>query len=391
MRILYINKTFSGPIVPLAHYLARRKGIAATFIAERWPRVGYMPNIMRVRLPVATATDMSTLERAMESMAIRNIRNARHVADVCGHLHKKGFIPDVIYATAQDGYAQHLRDIFPDARIVVRMDNFFSLQALPASAHQDTPPQQTSFAYERLCNAFQLSVLAECTLGILSSQWQKKLLDTGFANIIRVLPNGVDTDFFTPDATKREPETIVVSCQGTHPDRDMLPLYECLPELLARCPRCRVRIVSFATRTLDHALLSTLSASAQARVEMILSPSLKSYVDILQRAALYVYLTPPSALSSGLLEAMSCGALVLASDTETVREIVRHRHNGILWPRHDTRHDTQLGLAHTIAELVAHAPEYTDIARQSRESMCSLHNARTLLVQHEALVLGIDG
>jgi glycosyltransferase involved in cell wall biosynthesis len=45
---------------------------------------------------------------------------------------------------------------------------------------------------------------------------------------------------------------------------------------------------------------------------------------------LHVYLTVPFVLSWSLMDALACGATVLAGDVEPVREMVRHEENGLL-------------------------------------------------------------
>jgi len=52
------------------------------------------------------------------------------------------------------------------------------------------------------------------------------------------------------------------------------------------------------------------------------------FIQLLQLSSVHVYLTYPFILSRSLLEAMSVGCAIIASDTQPVREAIRHDQTG---------------------------------------------------------------
>lgn len=376
----------------LARFLAQGKATSSVFIAERWPKEMQLPGTMLVRLPTVavpatTHKGALALEHAVNTMLLRNARNAAHVKDACLRLQQRGFTPDVMYAPAHDGYVQNVRDVYPHARVAARLDCLYASRVQSANAAQS--PLST---YEHMCNTAQLAVLMECHVGITASHWQKKQLNSVCGDKIRVVRNGVDTQFFVPPVTSDAEENVVFSCQGTDPARGIRLISESLTGLLTMRLQCRVHIISFAARNTDearaqhikqiNAMLPPLNDQQRKRVSIVVAPTPEQYRALLQHTTLYVYLTSSSLLTAGLMEAMSCGALVLASDTAHVREIVSNGENGLLWQSQDAQ-----DLAFTIAHACAEAKDLQVLRRNARENILDRHDIRVLLPLHAAALL----
>lgn len=395
MKVLYMNKTFSGPMKPLAHFIAQDKETASVFMAERWPREEQVPGVMMMRIPDARPQgDRSRVpqgaQQAVEDMMTRYAGNALRVMTACQRLRKSGFVPDVIYASTQDGYTLHIRQAFPKARLVARVD---WLYPCPEMTQEANPEALQRLAYERMYNVFQLPLVMDCAQGISSSEWQKQLLCKELATKFKVIGSGVDAHFFAPAPVPCAGETITFSCHGASAARGITTICQCLPKLFTLRPQCRVHIVSFSYRKNEHsreqrlnelaALLPPLREDQRSRISISISPDLALYLSILQQSKVYVYLTTPYMLSSGLLEAMSCGTCVLASATESVREIVRDGENGLLWNGDDAE-----SLAFAVTEAVAKEQEQQHLGRKARETVLAGHDMRTVLPHHAAAVLG---
>jgi glycosyltransferase involved in cell wall biosynthesis len=91
---------------------------------------------------------------------------------------------------------------------------------------------------------------------------------------------------------------------------------------------------------------------------------------MLRASTVHVYLTAPHALSSGFLEAMACGALVVGSDTEPVREVLEHGKNGFLCD-----YENPDSIAETVTGVLERMPKLAFLREEARQLVIKNYNA----------------
>jgi glycosyltransferase involved in cell wall biosynthesis len=85
---------------------------------------------------------------------------------------------------------------------------------------------------------------------------------------------------------------------------------------------------------------------------------------ILSLSDLHIYLTVPFVLSWSMLDAMSCGCVVLGSDTAPVREVIREGENGILRDFFDVD-----GLAQAAVDVLKDPGAYRHLGDAARRTV----------------------
>ena len=103
--------------------------------------------------------------------------------------------------------------------------------------------------------------------------------------------------------------------------------------------------------------------------------------EIYRISKVHVYLTYPFVLSWSLLEAMSCGCLVIGSDTEPVREVIKHKQNGFLVPFHNSKQ-----LANQIIEALNDKDHNMKLRTNARKTIINNYNLDDCLVNQLNLI-----
>lgn len=280
-----------------------------------------------------------------------HIRRGQAVVRALLQLRKRGFLPDVIVAHPGWGEALFLREVFPKARVLLHCEFFYQGVGADLGFDPEFPSTFDQRAKVQIRNSTQLVSLASADGGISPTAWQRERYPADFQPKIVQLHEGIDSNLVRPDRSARlelagqswtsGEEIVTYVARNLEPYRGFHLFMRSLPELLAARPKVRVVVaggdgVSYGRaapngKTYQQHLAQELGNTVDwNRVFFVGHLRYPDYLKLLQVSACHVYLTYPFVLSWSMMEAMSSGCAVVASDTAPVRELVEHNKNGML-------------------------------------------------------------
>ena len=255
-------------------------------------------------------------------------------------LKAKGFIPDIVVFHSGWGIGTHIRTVFPRAKLAAFAEWWFSwnsedLLFEPNSDYSPSANLDTRIA-ERYVNLTQCFEISESNLVWTATNWQKQQFPNSIQSRLEVFHEGVDNSFFSPASSKHSSEFIHVTytTRGLESIRAFEHFARIINILMSREPSIRLTIVGKdkpSYRPSPKGSLSLGKWSTQLfsdsgnihRVNWIQDRlPLNKYRDLLQVSDLHFYFSRPFIASWSLLESMSCGCCIVASDVSLVREFL---------------------------------------------------------------------
>jgi glycosyltransferase involved in cell wall biosynthesis len=170
----------------------------------------------------------------------------------------------------------------------------------------------------------------------LSRQDQKTLSTLGIPkNKITYLPNGVDTDLFSPQEKKEDNLLLFVGRIG--PNKGLHILLESLSYLKKSI---RLVIIGPADWNLEYYqnMLNLIESENRKKKHEIRYLGALAQADIIkwyQKASILILPSFEEGLPVTTLEALSCGTPVIATPVGGIPEVIKNHENGILIPQND--------------------------------------------------------
>lgn len=101
------------------------------------------------------------------------------------------------------------------------------------------------------------------------------------------------------------------------------------------------------------------------------------YLQVIQASSVHIYLTRPFVLSWSMLEALSTGCVIVASDTAPVKEVIEDNVNGLLVDFFSPQQ-----VCDRVIEALDHPEKMATIRTKARETILEKYDLDQLLPQH---------
>lgn len=353
-NILFIHQNFPGQYKYLMPYLSRIGNNVIALGEEVNIHDITFPEDLKVQYYPTSAPAGQQTHHYIRTFE-EHIRKGQNVLRKCLELRtKENFIPDLICVHTGWGEASFLRDVFPTSKIVAFCEFFYDKRFLGNIEDDFFKMDFDGLLRFRVQNATQLLSATNWDWGVSPTHFQWSTYPDFLQKKISIIHDGIDTEVLTPRAQpapvtlpdgfvlNKEKDTIITFVsRNLEPYRGFHSFMRSIPYIQKELPHAHIVIiggdsVSYGRpapegTTYRELMLQELDGKVDRdMLHFVGKLPYATFIDVLYHSAVHTYLTYPFVLSWSLLESMSMGLLLVASNTPSVTEVVQDRYNGIL-------------------------------------------------------------
>ena len=373
MHILFVHQNFPAQFRYIATRLAAEHGWTISFATER--QEDELPGIRKI---IYQPRGGATLNN---HLCTRNFENA--VAHAHGVYEALKLVPnvqpDLVIAHTGFGSSLFLPYLY-DAPVINFLEFFYHPVGQDMGFRPELPVSEIDLLRIKTKNAMILLDVVNCDRGWCPTHYQRDYFPPELRSKIEVIFDGIDTSIFKRQSGARAriekawnvpPEARIVTYVARGFER--MRGFDIFMKIAARIAAQRSDVVFLVVGT-DKVYYGgdmNYTTAPSFRLQVLEDEAVdlsrfrftgfvpqETLADILSASDLHIYLTEPFIASWSMVDAMSCGAVVLASDQACVREYISPGENGLLNGFFDVDGFTEQALA-----VLADPHKYAPLAR----------------------------
>ncbi len=404
MKVLFIHQNFPGQYKHLAPALAL-EGHQVVGLREEAKQPFPLPGVEQFGYK-SPQTGSPTTHHYLQGFE-GQVRRGQQVLRSLYSLQKKGFIPDLILVHPGWGEGLYLKDVYPNVPTIGLFEFYYQSHGHDTAFDPEFPSSADLECKIRTRNANHLISLEALDVGVCPTAYQKSSHPVIFHHKLEVIHDGIDTDVVGPNPEvtvtlnpqgqslklNRSDEVITFISRNLEPYRGYHIFMRALPRILRERPQAHVVIiggdgVSYGPaapkgKTWKQIYLDEVKDQLDPRrVHFVGQLPYYQLLGLFQVSSVHIYLTYPFVLSWSMLEAMSCGCLVVGSRTPPVEEVIRDGETGLL-----VDFFSPGDICDRIGEVLEHPNRMQQIRDNARQEIVSRYDLRRVcLPQHLDLI-----
>jgi glycosyltransferase involved in cell wall biosynthesis len=401
VKLLFVHQNFPGQFLHLAPEM-QRLGHDVRAITDAVNRNQSDVPLLRYNFKAEPVDPKPTrLGRNFTVMSDRAVTVARFARK----LRAEGYVPDVIYGHSGWGETLFLKEVWPEARLLVFAEFYYRGQGADTGfdpEFQSSGFDQVMIAQAR--SAYLTQALVHADRGIAPTHWQASTHPPLLRAQLDVIFDGVDCDRLTPNpeasfalpngaVLKRGDEVLTFVNRNLEPYRGFHIFMRALPDVLAARPEAQVVIVGGdevsygqapkAGGTWKQLLLAEVGDRLDlSRVHFTGKLPYDRLVDLIHVSRVHAYLTYPFVLSWSMVETLAAGTLVVGSNTAPVAEVISDGINGRLVDFFDVP-----GWSEALTDALARPEAYDALRDTARRMVRERYDLRSVSLPKQVELL----
>ncbi len=346
MHVLFVHKNYPAQFGHIARHLIDQHGFRCTFASEKPPAQWHGLERIQYVNPAGATAKTHFCSRTFEnqvwhSQGLFDALQARpdiHPDLIVGH---SGFVSTI-----------YLRELY-DCPIINYFEFFYHTRNSDLDFRHDLPAYGTpELLRARTRNAIFLLELNDCDRGYSPTEFQRNQLPQEYRQKVTTIFDGIDTNLWKP---LEHPDRLIGGWQlptdkkiVTYVSRGMEAMrgFDIFMRIAKRICDQRADVLFVVVgedrvayggdhrftdgKTFKQWVLSKDQYDLD-RILFLGRVPPHQLAQLFSISDLHFYLTAPFVLSWSLMDALACGATVMGSDTEPVREMITDGVNGLLF------------------------------------------------------------